>query len=141
MLSKLSLKPGFSTQVLTLLNCSQRGLKNAPKFDKENDNKINKLQLAGYLDDLMKRRPQTAGGYISLPQENLKKMVAKAKTKEDLKVLIDAQANFIGHRNIVQNHIVDEMLLKALELKSPGTMLIIIEHHKELLYHPSPKVL
>lgn len=64
----------------TLFMISQRGIKSAPRFDEENENKINKFNgdLAAYFDDLMRRRPQSVGGYIALPKENFKTMVERA---------------------------------------------------------------
>jgi hypothetical protein len=38
-----------------------------PQFKKENANKINKIPLQDYLEELMRRRPANASGYINLP--------------------------------------------------------------------------
>ena len=38
-----------------------------PQFKKENANKINKLPLKEYFDELMRRRPANESGYINLP--------------------------------------------------------------------------
>ena len=54
----------------SIVYLSQRGIKSAPRFNAEEDqNKINKFNgdIAAYFEDLMRRRPQTPGGYISLP--------------------------------------------------------------------------
>jgi len=55
-------------------------LKSPPKYDEDNENKINKFNgdLGAYFDDLMRRRPQSVGGYINLPKENFKRMVERA---------------------------------------------------------------
>ena len=52
-----------------------RGIKDAPRYNEEDDDKINKLELPAYFDDLMRRRPATKSGYINLPKENFKTMV------------------------------------------------------------------
>lgn len=46
-----------------------RGMRSTPRFNEEDYNKINafKGDLAGYFEDLMRRRPQSTGGYINLP--------------------------------------------------------------------------
>ena len=70
-----------------------RGMKSPPKFNPETDeNKINKFDgnMAGYFDDLMRRRPATSGGFINLPSQNFKLMVERSKSKEDLAALVDA---------------------------------------------------
>jgi hypothetical protein len=89
------------------LSLASRGFKTAPTFDKENEDKINKLDLEAYLDDLMKRRPATKGGYIHLPKENFRKMVLKARSEADLKTLTFAHVNYLGHRNILPQAYLD----------------------------------
>jgi hypothetical protein len=39
-------------------------MKSAPKFNEEDDNKINKMELSAYFDDFMRRRPASKSGYI-----------------------------------------------------------------------------
>jgi hypothetical protein len=71
----------FTAPSRTLLQYSTRGIKDAPRFNPdEDDNKINSFNgdLAAYFEDLMRRRPQSTGGYINLPKENFKKMVSRA---------------------------------------------------------------
>lgn len=80
---------------------SQRGLKNAPKFNEEDADKINKMELSAYFDDLMRRRPASESGYINLPKENFKNMVKRAKSESDLRTLAYAHANYLGHRNLL----------------------------------------
>jgi hypothetical protein len=125
-----------------LLYLSQRGLKSAPKFNEDNENKINSFNgdLAAYFEDLMRRRPQSSGGYINLPKENFKSMVQRTKNPVDLATLVNAQVNYLGHRNLLPHSYVDAMLLKALELGAPDTMLEVLKLHAELVYHPSAKV-
>jgi hypothetical protein len=50
-----------------------------PPFKKENANKINKLPLNEYLEDLMRRRPANASGYINLPSANFEAMIKRAQ--------------------------------------------------------------
>lgn len=80
---------------------SFRGIKSPPNFRQEDKDKINKLDLEAYFDDLMRRRPATSSGYISLPKENFRNMVSKAKSEVDLKTLTFAHVNYLGHRNIL----------------------------------------
>ena len=89
----------------------------------------------------MRRRPTSTGGYIKLAKENFKKMVERAKNEEDMKSLIFAYANYLGHRNLVPQSYLDAMLMKALEIGHPETMFEMIYLHSELIYHPSPLVL
>jgi hypothetical protein len=102
--SKLTLLQTFFLQQKTLITLTQRGLKNSPKFNAEEDgNKINAFNgdLSAYFEDLMRRRPQSTGGYINLPKENFKNMISRAKTETDLGTLVNAMANYIGHRNML----------------------------------------
>ena len=64
----------------------------------------------------MRRRPQSTGGYISLPKENFKGMVSKASNATDMATLVNAHANYLGHRNILPHSYVDLMIKKALEV-------------------------
>jgi hypothetical protein len=68
-------------------------------------------------------------------------MVARAKNETDLATLVNALANYIGHRNMLPQQYVDAMVLKGLELGHPESMFEIFRLHKELLYHPSSAVL
>lgn len=61
--------------ILSLVSMQTRGIKDAPIFNPEDADKINKLDLAAYFDDLMRRRPANESGYINLPKENFKRMV------------------------------------------------------------------
>ena len=100
----------------SLLRISARGFKDPVIFNKEDENKINKLPLSAYFEDFMKRRPASSGGYIKLAKENFRKMVERTKSEEDLKTLTYAHVNFLGHRNQIPHSYIDEMLMKALEL-------------------------
>lgn len=129
---------------VSLIFVSSRSIKSAPRFNPDEDaNKINSFNgdLAAYLEDLMRRRPQSTGGYINLPKENFKMMVDRAANEKDLATLVNAQVNYLGHRNLLPNAYVDAMLLKALELGKPEAMLEVLYLHSELLYHPSTQVL
>lgn len=64
-----------------LLQLSRFGFaKSVPPFNKENANKINKMPLGEYFEDLMQRRLANASGYINLPKANFEAMVQRAKT-------------------------------------------------------------
>ena len=89
----------------------------------------------------MRRRPHTPSGYISLPQENFKLMISRAKTPADIASLVNAYANYLGHRNILPHSYVDLMISKALEVGNPDGVLEVLRLHAELIYHPSSKVL
>ena len=118
-------------------------MKSTPKFNEEDDNKINKFNgdLAAYFEDLMRRRPHTPSGYISLPQENFKNMITRAKNSTDIATLVNAYANYLGHRNILPHSYVDLMVKKALEVGNPEGVLEVIRLHTELIYHPNAKLL
>ena len=94
----------------------QRFMKNPPKFDIADVDKINKLPLKEYFEDLMLRRPANESGYINLPTSNFLSMVERIKSEEDVKTVQYAQVNYIGHRNLLKNSYVDKFLLKALEV-------------------------
>jgi hypothetical protein len=125
-----------------MISMTVRGIKSPPKFNEEDTNKINSFggDLSAYFEDLMRRRPHSEGGYIDLPKENFKSMVERTKTEKDLATLVYAHVNYLGHRNILPQAYIDKMLLKALELGHPETMLETIRLHSELIYHPSATV-
>ena len=85
----------------------------------------------------MRRRPQSTGGYISLPKENFKSMVSKSSNATDMVTLVNAHANYLGHRNILPHSYVDLMVKKALEIGQPDSMLEVLKLHAELAYTPS----
>lgn len=58
-----------------------------------------------------------------------------------MQTLVNALANYLGHRNILPQNLYDRMLLKALELGKPESMLEVLRLHRELMYHPSTTVL
>ena len=136
----------FSSQrnSTSMVCIAQRSMKSSPKINPEEDfNKINSFNgdLAAYFEDLMRRRPQTATGYINLPKENFKRMVERAQNETDLNTLVNAHANYLGHRNILPHSYVDLMIKKALEMGNPNTMLEVLKLHAELAYTPSVSVL
>lgn len=81
------------------------------------------MELSAYFEDLMLRRPANKSGYINLPTQNFPRMVERAKTEADLKTLIYSQANYLGHRNLLQHNYIDKLMLKALEIGHPEVML------------------
>jgi hypothetical protein len=116
----------FSQQRNSVIKIAQRSVKTSSKSnDEDNFNKINSFNgdLAAYFEDLMRRRPQTTTGYINLPKENFKRMIEKAQNETDLATLVNAHANYLGHRNILPHSYVDLMIKKALEMGQPNTML------------------
>lgn len=123
-----------------LTSFPQRFLKNPPLFDLKDANKINKLPLKEYFEDLMLRRPANDSGYINLPTSNFQSMVERIQSEEDVKTVLYAQVNYIGHRNLLQHSLIDRFMLKALEVGHPDLMLDNFLYHKELLYHPHPRV-
>ena len=106
-----------------------RGIKDAPIFREEDANKINKLDLASYFDDFMKRRPASKGGFINLAKENFKKMVGKAESQKDFETMLDAYINYVGHRNLLPNRYTDLMVRKAIEKQVPETMIDMFRFH------------
>lgn len=63
-------------------------------------------------------------------------MVDRMKTAEDVDVCKDALVNFIGHRNLISQTILDKFMYKSLEIGQADKMHEIIKFHSELLYHP-----
>lgn len=123
-----------------MITLQSRAIHDPPRYDPENKDKINKMDLASYFEDLMKRREANPAGFINLPKENFKKMVEKAKTLKDLETLKYAHVNYLGHRNILPQSYVDLMMLKALEIGEPEIMFEVYHFHSELMYHPSTNV-
>lgn len=86
-------------------------------------------------------RPLNEMGYLSLPKANFESMVRKAQSPEDIQTLIDAYMNFLGHRNLIPQTIIDKLMLKAIEVDGADKTFDFMKHHAELLYHPSPSVI
>ena len=47
----------LKSSVTGLVQIQTRGIKDPPRFNEEDTNKINRMDLAAYFDDFMKRRP------------------------------------------------------------------------------------
>jgi len=92
-----------------------------------------------YVDLLMKRRPESKYGVISLSKAHFRDLINKASTEQHFKSLNDAYYNFIGHRNLMPQTVIDEMMVKALELGHPAAVQDMIKYHEEFLYHPCPE--
>jgi hypothetical protein len=43
-------------------------------------------------------------------------MVERVETAEDVEVLKDAYYNYVGHRNILPQKVIDNLMLKSLEV-------------------------
>lgn len=125
----------------TILIVSQRGMKSPPRHNEEDANKINKLDLTAYFEDYMRRRPHNETGYINLAKDTFKHMVERANDQKDCQTLVNAHIQYLGHRSLLPQSYVDKMLMKALEIGCPETMLDVFQNHSELLYHPNPKVI
>lgn len=72
---------------------------------------------------MMNTRSANASGYIDLPKSNFKKMVVRAQTAEDVEVLKDAHVNYLGHRNILPQGMLDQMMMQALSIGQGNLML------------------
>ena len=123
------------------MNISQRSFaRSVPPHNSENVDKINKLPLKAYLHELLRRRHANDSGYINLPKANFKAMTERVKNEEDLLVMKDAYVQYLGHRNILPQTVIDGLMMKALEIKTHQPMLEFLKFHSELLYHPKPEV-
>ena len=80
------------------------------------------MDLPAYYDEYMKRRPASPQGYIHMSKENFLKMVNKAESESDFELLIDAYANYLGHRNFMPQTYVDAMMEKAAKHGAHHTM-------------------
>lgn len=49
---------------------------------------------------------------------SLEDMLKIAKTSEDIEILINAYFNFIGHKNLYENSIVDKIMRKSVKLQN-----------------------
>ena len=86
-------------------------------------------------------RPLNEMGYLDLPKANFESMVKKAATAEDIDVLTEAYANFLGHRNLIPQRVLDKFMMKALEVDAGEKTNEFMKCHAELLYHPHPNVI
>lgn len=55
-------------------------------------------------------------GYINMPQNNYSAMIEKMKTAEDVEVMKDAYIQFVGHRNLITQTVIDKLMLQALNI-------------------------
>lgn len=115
-------------------------MKSAPLYRKEDEDKINKLDLTAYFDDYMRRRPFSKTGYINLAMHNFRKMADRAKTENDFQTMMFAYVNYIGHRNLLPQKYIDLMMMKAVEYGQAEIVLDMFKYHTELMYHPHPDV-
>jgi len=98
-------------KVRNLVTPARTFAKHVPYMEPEWENKINKLSLDEYLKDMMNTRHANAAGYIDLPKSNFKKMVVRTQTAEDVEVLKEAHVNYLGHRNILPQVMLDQMMM------------------------------
>ena len=62
-------------------------------------------------------------------------------TEEDVKTVLDAYCNYLGHRNLISQRAIDNYLLKALAIGHPEASFELIKYHAELVAHPSQPVM
>lgn len=69
------------------------------------------------------------------------KMVKRMQTHEDVKTVLSAYCNYLGHRNVLKQTHTDEFLLKALEIGHPEAAFDMLKFHAELMVHPHNSVI
>jgi len=57
-------------------------------------------------------------GNMKFSPFSLEDMLKIAKTSEDIEILINAYFNFIGHKNLYENSIVDKIMRKSVKLQN-----------------------
>ena len=67
-------------------------------------------------------------------------MVERVSSAADVEVMKDAYYNYVGHRNLLPQKMIDQLMHKALEVGQPELMFDFHKFHQELLYHPHPSV-
>lgn len=67
----------------------------------------------------MKKKKTEEDKPITLGTALFKKMVNKMHSQDDVKAVLDAYCNIVGHRNILKQSQTDAYLLRALELGFP----------------------
>lgn len=56
---------------------------------------------------------------IVLGAGTFEKLIKNMKTSDDVKTVLNAYCNYIGHRNVLKQALTDAYLLKALEIGAP----------------------
>ena len=64
----------------------------------------------------MSQKPMGEESYIDLPQATFAKMVSRVETPEDVDVMKDVYLQFLGHRNILPQKMIDSLFVKAHEV-------------------------
>jgi hypothetical protein len=62
------------------------------------------------------------------------------ETPDDVKTVLNAYCNYVGHRNVLKQALTDAYLLKALEIGAPENALDMFKFHAELMVHPHNRV-
>ena len=57
-------------------------------------------------------------GNMKFSPFSLEDMLKIAKTSEDIEILINAYFNFIGHKNLYENSIVDKIMRKSVKFQN-----------------------
>ena len=96
--------------------------------------------LSTYFEEKMRQRTVDENQPVELPRAFFDKMVSKMKTEEDVKTVLDAYCNYLGHRNLISQIAIDAYLLKALEIGHPEAT-FEFKNHAELVAHPSEAVM
>ena len=68
-------------------------------------------------------------------------MLKKVHSEDDYLTIRDAYYQYLGHRNMLKQTQLDQLLLKALEVGKPELALELIQNHAELMSHPTPAVI
>jgi hypothetical protein len=89
----------------------------------------------------MSQKPMGEDSYIDLPQATFAKMVSRVETPEDVDVMKDVYLQFLGHRNILPQKMIDSLFVKAHEVGGHENMQEFLGLHAHLLYHPANEVI
>ena len=58
-----------------------------------------------------------------------------------MKIVVQAYYNFLGNSAVFPNRMIDNMILKGIELSYTPKLIPIFENHNYLFYYPSSEVL
>lgn len=93
-----------------------------------------------FFEEEMKKNQHNPEKPIVLGAGTFEKLIKRMQSAEDVKTVLNAYCNYIGHRNVLKQTLTDNYLLKALEIGAPEQALDMFKFHAELMVHPHNRV-
>ena len=96
--------------------------------------------LQKYYNKMLEDPVLNEDGFIEFDPRHLNNMVSLIKDKADINFILKAFYNMKGHKTDFQCSDLDELILRAIEVKSTLDIFDLYNYHNFLGYYPAPYV-